>query len=332
MVSRKLISVLLLCNLVFISCMSQMNSVVRLSDRKSYFDKIYRLVKENFYYRDSIDLRAHFNNYRALFLNSPTIDSGYLILTTMMASLKGKHSGFVPPKIAAAVQQPSNPVLPTGIITQDKVAIIVVPPCFFMQEMAVKYVDSMQSVIAQLDSDRPIGWIIDLQDNNGGSSSAMLAALHCFFENGPILYGHAGKVTSTIAIENGVYKEYTKKKLSFSFQSRRRTRLSHPRPPIVILTNRATGSAAEVVVIAFKGLPNALIMGDDTAGVPTGNVSFTMSDGAVVYITKSVFSDKNERIYTGPIFPDKRISTENKSDTYVEAAEWIIEKLKAVHR
>jgi C-terminal processing protease CtpA/Prc len=305
---------------------------VRLSDPKSYFDKIYRLVKENFYYRDSIDIRAHFNNYRALFLKAPNIDSGYSILTTMMRSLKGKHSGFIPPGIAADLQKPSHTVFPTGTITQGKVAVIVVPPCFFMQEMAVQYVDSMQSVIEQLDSYRPVGWIIDLRDNNGGSSLAMLAALHCFFENGPILYGHARKGTSTITIEDGVYKEYIKKKLSFSFQSRTRTMLSNPRPPIVVLTNHATGSAAEVVVIAFKGLSNALIMGTATAGVPTGNVSFTLPDGAVVYITRAVFSDMKGRVYSGPILPDKRISTENKSDMYIEAAGWIAEKINGAYR
>jgi C-terminal processing protease CtpA/Prc len=314
----------------FLSCTGQAG--VRLSDRKDYFDKIYRLVKENFYYRDSIDIRTHFNNYRALFLKAPNIDSGYSILTTMMGSLKGKHSGFIPPKVAAAVQQPSHPVFPTGTITRGKVAIMVVPSCFFTQELAVKYVDSMQSVIARLDSYQPIGWILDLQDNNGGSSSAMLAALHCFFENGPILYGHARKGTSAIAIEDGVYKEYIKKKLSFSFQSRKRTMLSTRRPPIVVLTNHATGSAAEVVVIAFKGLSNALIMGTATAGVPTGNVAFTLLDGAVVYITRAVFSDMKGRAYSGPILPDKRISTENRSDMYIEAAGWITEKINGAYR
>jgi hypothetical protein len=311
--------------------MSQITSGTRFSDRKSYFDKIYGLVKENFYYRDSINIRAHFNNYRTLFLNAPTVDSGYSILTTMMSSLKGNHSGFIPPRIASAVRQPSNPVFPTGTIIQGKVAVIIVPPCFFTQETAIQYVDSLQSVIEWLNSYQPIGWIIDLRNNNGGSSPAMLAALHCFFENGPILYAHARKGISTIAIEDGVYKEYIKKKLSYSVQSRKRAKLSHPNPPIVVLTNHATGSAAEVVVIAFKGLPNALIMGTGTAGVPTGNIAFTLSDGAVVYITRAVFSDINGRIYIGPILPDKRISTENGSNAYVSATGWITEKFKATH-
>jgi carboxyl-terminal processing protease len=306
-----------------LSSQAQPVSKTVIHNREKYFNKIYRLIDENFYYRDRINGRSYFKDFRKKFLEAPGDDKAYAVLKEMMHSLEGKHCGFLTPHQVDSLSNPLKPVFPSGKIIDNNIAMIELPACMVSQDLSISYVDTMQQVISRLDKFHPDGWIIDLRNNNGGSASAMLAALHAFFPNGTILYGSGRDGNTRMAIEDGIYKQYSREKISYSFQSRRKTTLSDPKAPVVVLTSRRTGSAAEMVVIAFRGLPNVMTMGEKTAGVPTGNVSFILSDGALLYITRAIFSDLNGVSYTGPIIPDREIKVDNDAVVYSSATGWI---------
>jgi C-terminal processing protease CtpA/Prc len=83
-------------------------------------------------------------------------------------------------------------------------------------------------------------------------------------------------------------------------------------PPVAVLTGLKTASAGEAVVVAFRGRPNTRSFGLYTAGVPTGNSGFTLSDGAVIALTTSVFADRTGQTYDDRIYPDELVDEVEK--------------------
>ncbi len=81
--------------------------------------------------------------------------------------------------------------------------------------------------------------------------------------------------------------------------------LHKPLPPVAVLTNKTTASAAEAVVVSFRGRPNTRSFGTPTYGVPTAPTPFTLSDGAQVVLGSTVEMDRKGQIYDGPIAPDE---------------------------
>ena len=71
--------------------------------------------------------------------------------------------------------------------------------------------------------------------------------------------------------------------------------------PLAVLTGPATASAGESVVIALKGRPHTRFFGQPTAGLPTGNRTFTLPDGAVIALTTTVELDRNHVQYDGRV-------------------------------
>ena len=75
-------------------------------------------------------------------------------------------------------------------------------------------------------------------------------------------------------------------------------------PPIAILIGPQTASAGEMVALAFKGLPNVIYFGQDTAGLTTGNSRYDLSDGSMILLTSSVFVDRLGQAYPHGFSPD----------------------------
>jgi C-terminal processing protease CtpA/Prc len=293
--------------------------------REKYFNKIYRLIDKNFYYRSGLNDRSYFKDYKQRFLEAPNNDKAYTVLKEMMSSLEGRHCGFLTPAEVDSLSNPATPVFPSGKIIGNNIAMVQLPACMLSQELSLAYVDTMQQVLGRLDRHQPGGWIIDLRKNYGGITAAMFAAIGTFFPDGAIYYFDDRRGKRTVAkIENGAFREFRDDKLVYSFTPVHPAEGNLRNVPVAILIGNQTASAAEIVAIAFKSVPRSRSFGQQTVGLPVGNVSFVMDDKAVVYITRSILTDLQGMKYTDPVQPDVPVPDNSDSAVVDRAVNWIL--------
>jgi carboxyl-terminal processing protease len=75
---------------------------------------------------------------------------------------------------------------------------------------------------------------------------------------------------------------------------------------VAVLIDQRTASAAEAVLIAFRGRLHTRSFGRATAGVPTGNVCHRLADGSLLAVTESVAVDRTGNTYGSAIAPDTK--------------------------
>ena len=131
------------------------------------------------------------------------------------------------------------------------------------------YARTLQQIVAELDANDPIGWVVDLTDNTGGNMWPMIVGLGPLFDvekigafvdaegehlvwrylNGQGICGSG----VCLALESPVTRQ-------------------HYRPvPIAVLTGPSTISSGEMVAIAFRGQALTRSFGQPTRGLPTAN-------------------------------------------------------------
>jgi carboxyl-terminal processing protease len=135
----------------------------------------------------------------------------------------------------------------------------------------VRFETTLQHLIAQLDTDHPRGWIVDLRGNAGGNMWPMLAGL------GPLLgEGVAGAFHDSRGENlNWFYRDG-----AAGYEGAESW--SYPRVEgvpyrvagsvtVAVLIDRGTASSAEAVAVAFRGKPHTRFLGEHTLGVSTNN-------------------------------------------------------------
>jgi C-terminal processing protease CtpA/Prc len=191
--------------------------------------------------------------------------------------------------------------------------------------MLGQYASYAQQVIRQIDQQGTCGWIVDLRDNGGGNSWPMLAGV------GPILgEGLAGfflRDGQTIpwGYRSGAawLGDEVIQRVAQPYELRR------PDPPVAILTNRYTVSAAEATEIAFGGRPATRRFGQPTAGAPNAPIRTQLSDGAVLQVAHTKEADRTGHVYDGPIAPDQLIAVDqqlvgtDRDPTVLAASAWL---------
>lgn len=161
-----------------------------------------------------------------------------------------------------------------------------------------------QHVIRQADQAGTCGWIIDLRNNGGGNMWPMLDGV------GPIL---GEGVVGSFVVPDGV-------KLAWSYQHGQAQlagstmtgvenpyRLKHPDLPVALLTSPFTASSGEAIVVAFRGRPHTHSFGKPTAGIPTSNDEYKLSDGAFLILTVALDADRTGHTYDSAIAPDQSV-------------------------
>ncbi len=81
-----------------------------------------------------------------------------------------------------------------------------------------------------------------------------------------------------------------------------------PGRPIAVLTSRLTASSGELVALAFRGHPAARAFGEPTRGLPTVNDGKELGDGAYLYLTIALGTDRAGGTYDAPLIPDQLAS------------------------
>jgi carboxyl-terminal processing protease len=169
-----------------------------------------------------------------------------------------------------------------------------------------EYAAIMQQIIQDIDRTPTCGWVVDLQHNQGGALDPMVLGV------GPILGD--GEAGASIPVggppipwsyRDGVYHHGTYTEVLTTPYT-----LKQPFPPVAVLTSGDTASAGEAVALSFRGRSGSRSFGAATAGVPTGNSTHYLSDGAAIILTTSLEADRTSHVYglTERIAPDQLVA------------------------
>ena len=193
--------------------------------------------------------------------------------------------------------------LPEGhVVTAQgkKFGYVVLPRCSAKDnDGLLLYAADVRRILADLETQNPGGWIVDLRGNTGGNMWPMLTGI------GPILGD--GAVGSFVAAggsvtwfykdgETGTRNPAGLETVSLTLQE---GPVMSPSAPVAVLVDGSTASSAEAIAIAFHGRAATRFFGTKTAGKSTAVQPFKLDDGAELYLTTAIDADR-----TGQGFPD----------------------------
>lgn len=188
------------------------------------------------------------------------------------------------------------------------------------QPTLTAFADSLQALIAQLDTEATTGWVLDLRKNGGGNCWPMFAGIGPLMGEGICGYFMArdGSNAQSWAYRDGTSYEHDSARTSII---RPAYTLKGKNARIAVLTGPGTASSGEMTAVAFTGKPNAKSFGQPTAGYASTNTSIRMSDGAMVLLTVSIYGDRNKTPLKEQLTPDVLVEEEgNKEDATLAAA------------
>ncbi|MBI1268417.1 MAG: hypothetical protein GC193_13400 [Cryomorphaceae bacterium] len=155
------------------------------------------------------------------------------------------------------------------------------------------------SIYAQIDSLGTLadihGWVLDLRLNGGGTMYPMLAGLAPLLGNGVVgaFEDPASNYRDEWIINNG--EVYIGEYQSTDYGLSGVPDLSHL--PVVVLISGFTASSGEVVAISFKGRPNTLFIGENTAAYTTAVSWIALSENVILQLTESYYADREGNLY-----------------------------------
>lgn len=294
----------------------------------AYVNAALDLIQRNAYYRDRLNwprVRAQADAVAAHARS--TIDT-YPEITAVLAQLGDHHSHLVPPGLTQTAntealpgeQQPTGTQLPGGITELTVPAETANKPAAIAQ-----YIDLAEQAVRAGVRAGSCGWIVELRGNTGGSVWPMLAAV------APLLgEGTAGSFVDPTGhrtpwtLHGGVWTAGTS---TYPTQRNPLPTIDDGKAPVAVLTDERTASAGEAVAVAFRGRPNTRSFGQPTAGVPTGNATYHLPDGAALAIMEALDADRTGTSYNGPIPPDQpttsNLAIGGPDPTLTAATNWL---------
>lgn len=221
-----------------------------------------------------------------------------------------------PPDASAARTQDAptikNPPFPLPTCEmKDEIAVLWMPWCTpsrenLESEMSL-YLEAGLRNIRDCQSKGARAWVIDLRRNSGGNMYPMLAAIWPLlntdnpgsFED-PRPFAQAKTVTWREALQHNIPGISLGGGIGTINQ------------PVAVWTSRWTASSGEITSIAFRERPNTLFLGSETAGIPTSNQPFeiTNHDCAIgtLWLTTALCVDRNGNAYTAEMRPDIEVT------------------------
>lgn len=287
---------------------------------ETYLNEALTIIRENALNRNQIDWDRMESVARAGANGAVTTQDTYPVIRFVLRELNDHHSQFLTPEEVARWSS-AGIVLPVSETIMEDIGYIHIYG--FKSDHPVtaeQYATTIQSRLAQLVTQNPCGWIVDLRGNTGGNMWPMLAGL------GPLL----GEGLQ------GYFKESDGEMVPWYYQNGQaliadgQPLVSVAQPlileqtgqPVAVLIDDQTASAGEAIVVAFRGRDQTRFFGMPTAGLSTGNFGYELADGAIIMLTESVFTDRTGVTYGGELLPDEL--TEAGTATIDAAAAWLM--------
>lgn len=177
-------------------------------------------------------------------------------------------------------------------------------------EQAVAYAQELQQTLASFDGRRLDGWIVDLRGNGGGNMWPMLAGVGPILGSGPLGY---------FVYESGAQIPWDYRDGAAFSGATAAVRLTspypirQPLPRIAVLTNTGVASSGEAILISFRERANTRTFGTATCGLSTSNQTYTLRDGAQLFLTTSTMADRTGRLYGNVVHPDELITDQQQA-------------------
>lgn len=298
---------------------------------EAYLADALDLIERNALFRSRVDWQVARHEALAQAATAASPADTYPAIRWALAQLGDQHSFLATPDrgssaIAAGAHDPAMR-LPEGQLRADGVAYLHVPAFHASPAAGTRYASTLQAIIADLDDQRPLGWMIDLSENTGGNMGPMLVGLGPLLGEGPL------GAFQALGGRHIVWR-YNDGKLWVGDFLLAQTRsggyqLHAERAPVAVITGARTASSGEIVAVAFGGRPWTRRFGAATRGLTTANQGFDLSDGATICLTVGLCVDRAGRLYGGALAPDVAADAASAQDV---AAAWIAAERAAAQR
>ena len=291
----KRISTLLLTILSVISCSSPNQTYVR--------DAIQQMDRKGLYAEGEA---WEAMKKEALSQDPETLEEAQEIINKAAKIAGGKHSYLMPADKAQAREKRSNEeVSPNVTMREDGICMIQLPAFAGDDENCLRYAKTVLDSIP----DTVKGVCIDLRGNHGGNMYPMIAAIHRFLPDDVFLKFKMRRRFQSVMPIN---KEFVAKVVGIDIEPRINC-------PVAILTDHATASSGEAVLLSFRGLDNVRVFGSPTAGYASANESIIFYNGSILALTVSCDIARTGEVFSeDPIVPD--INTESPEE---DAMSWL---------
>jgi C-terminal processing protease CtpA/Prc len=277
-----------------------------------YVERALAIIEENSVKRELIA----WPEFRSAVLEhargADTVAASQLAVRFAMSHLADGHSYFMAPRqMTAIADEPVGnartglrAVAPRSELLASSIGYLSLPGfAGGTHANQVEFAVELQDHIAKLDAADACGFVLDLRSNSGGNLWPMLVGI------GPLLGdGDVAIAVDPSGTQTPVWYRDGKAGLGDSVQLRVRGapyRLRNALAPIAVLTDRSTASAAEIIAGAFGARVDARRFGASTRGAVTGTRIFPLADGAALVLAVTHTSDRNGRVYSGPLEPDE---------------------------
>jgi carboxyl-terminal processing protease len=223
--------------------------------------------------------------------------------------------------------------LPEGhVVTAQgkKFGYVVLPRCSAKDnDGLLLYAADVRRILADLETQNPGGWIVDLRGNTGGNMWPMLTGIGPILGDGAVgsFVAAAGNVTWFYKDgETGTRNPAGLETVSLTLQE---GPVMSATAPVAVLVDGSTASSAEAIAIAFHGRAATRFFGTKTAGKSTAVQPFKLDDGAELYLTTAIDADRTGKAFPDGFTPDEvfpAIATlpQESSDPVVGAAQtWL---------
>ncbi|MEM6771875.1 MAG: S41 family peptidase, partial [Bacteroidota bacterium] len=291
----------------------------------TYLEAFFDTVSRYALYREKIDWEALRADAQSLTMGAQ-VEADVHPTLHYLAKRINKHTFFSEPKLAAELSGSNladdeirpNLEYTKGRKLEETVAYLSMPSMGGGNQVTLEsFADSLQGLIMALDGEEVTGWVLDLRGNGGGNCWPMLAGVGPLLGEGVCGYFQAPDGSNA---KPWTYADGKSALSGNDIVSTRGYQLKNPNARIAVLTGPMTASSGEVTTAAFIGLPRARSFGQPTAGYATTNNNYELSDGAVIYLTISVYADRNNQPVGETIMPDEVVEPVEGKDVALKAA------------
>ncbi len=294
-----------------------------MTDAHGYLTHVLDLLEKEALNRSRVDWPALRERLASELPATGSTAETYPAIRAAIAALDDPHTFLLTPEdVAGAFGEDAvrDAPMPAGRLVAGRFALIQLPETPGVEEADERYVRAGAGIVRELDGHRPDGWIVDLRGNTGGNMYPMMTVLAPLLGDGVLgsFVNADGEHDGRWILRDGVVHqdETPLSPLPNPY------RLARPGPPIAVLTDGDTMSAAEATLIAFLGLPGVRTFGQPTGGFATGNAALELSDGAMLVLTAVREADRLGRLYGNePIPPDQPVPP--GADALTAATTWL---------
>ncbi len=210
--------------------------------------------------------------------------------TAVVSLIAGDESGEIqitierggrPIEVSMERRELEVPTVLTGTVT-DSVGYIRIPD--FEMDIPGLVIDGLEDLAA----DEPETIVVDLRDNPGGFVDVFVEVADLFVDGGVVMTSEA----------TGQSLEYEATPGGLAISQN-----------LVVLVNRGTASAAEILAGALRDRRDAVLVGTNTFGKDTVQIPFELRNGGELYVAVARWSTPNgDSVTNGGLAPDHEIS------------------------